>query len=812
MANTTISNDSMHSASGPSATASHPERRIAELAAILNRITTMNPHRAKPLADYATRDFETCRRMTETYRRHLDDTPIRREVAVLKEILPARMEPLRDTDSFAGRFVDGRVGHSSEIWGGYVGFYAFRGELEKLADDPSLSGHQRTATRDIIEFWSEHATHAKSWRNAYAEIKSLIDEMNRTDPVLAGKLDGLEWPEMAEHGDASNVKASGVMWFLASTTHRVAGLFFDGEKLLRLGIPGLIAAAREKRSEADGEPAEYYDSVIELLELLRDSVIGEYRRQAIALGKTELAEVLGAIMTRAPRTLHEAMQLGWMYVAATRILNVGRLDVWFGPFYAADLREGRITAERAQELTDSLWSLMYEEGHNFNSRVILGGKDRRDPESCDLFALLAIEATRRLKETRPQTTLRVYSGMNPELYDAALSAIGEGCTFPMLLNDDVNIPGVAHAFDVPESDAGLYVPLGCGEFLLDHTSVCSPNSAFLSTKCLEYALHDGRDALTGLQMGPRTGNPDTFPTYDDVFRAYAQQVRFFMAIVARKHAIGVRDVAADVPFLLASVLYDDCFDRGLPLLQGVRYLDGSTEVVSFVNTADSLTAIKTLVYDHKRFSLRRVVEALDDDYNGHDDVLAAINAVPKYGNDDPDADASAQAVHDLLAAEALSRSGEINAIRRYLIVHVNNHAHVQFGGMTAASADGRRAHAPFANANNPTPGKDISGTTAMLRSLAKIRCDNHAGVVQNMKFSRRMFTEYRSQTRALLDTYFDLGGTQAMISVVSREDLLDAMENPDKYANLMVRVGGYSARFVELSRDVQREIIARTLN
>lgn len=773
------------------------DEKAHELAQIVAGIGAMNPHAAKPLRDLR-QDFETCRQMTRAFQKHLGDPAPVRELAVLREIYPARLDPIEEEDLFAGRFSDGILGHCSEIWGGFVGFYLLEDELQRVLDSQALAPEEAEEARQMKLFWREHATHNIGYREAYQYLLRKRDQIGDAD-----------WPDLPEHW----IPQTPIMWFLAGT-HRIAGPFLDGQRLVTLGVDGLIAYARAMKAENPDRSAQtYYDATIAALELFRDSVIGYYEEQARRQQRHDLADTLAAIRHRPPQTLREAMQLAWLYLLTTRVLNMGRFDVWFGEFYQRDLEAGALTEEDAQALVDNLWKLMFEEGHNFNTRVILGGSDREHVEAADAFALLCIEATRRFRGTRPQTTLRIYTGLNPQVYDAALNAIGEGCTFPMLLNDDVNIPAVATAFGVSEEEAAQYVPLGCGEFLLETLSVCSPNSAFPLTKCLEYALHDGKDGLTGHQLGPHTGAAAGFATFEQLWRAYDRQVRFFMDIVATKQAIGYQVVGREVPFLFISALYHDCLERGKALMDGgVRYRDGSTEVIGFVNTADSLTAIKQLVYDEQRYTLEQVVAALDANFVGHEALRDALLTCPKYGNDLPAADDMAVRVHEHACHAGMAHSGKFNAIRKFAIVHVNNQAHVEFAGAMAPSADGRRAHEPVANANNPCAGRDVNGTTAMLKSLAKITPDIHVGVVQNMKFSRRMFTRYREKTRALLGAYFALGGTQAMISVLSRNDLEDAMEHPERHQNLIVRVGGYSARFVDLSRDIQLEILHRTLH
>jgi pyruvate-formate lyase len=780
------------------------EQKIGELRAIVDGIVRMDPHHGRPMRD-ARKELPTVRKMTAAFRAHEGSHQAVRELAVQKVLLPAGLQPIRSADLFAGRFADGPVGYSPEIWGGYVGYYFLEAPVEAVLASPDLPEAERKEWEDLRTFWREKATHNLGYREAW----------NYCLPRLKATM-GKDFLDLSEHfkfmadGGSANPL---ILWTFTDATNRVAGPFMDMSRLLDLGVEGLIRLVRERASaNTDSASVPFYESVTGSLELFRDEVIGRYEREARSAGLTELADTLAAVRSDPPRTLRQAIQLAWLYILVTRVLNVGRLDVWFGKFYTDDLAAGRLTPDSAQTLVNSFWRLMYDEGHNFNSRVVLGGKDRENPASADRFALLCLESTRKFKLTRPQTTLRMYEGMNEAVAEAAFKAIGEGCTFPMLLNDDVNIPAVATAFGVTEQEAALYVPLGCGELLLEKINICSPNSAFLPSKCLEYALHDGRDGLTGHQIGPRTGNPASFVRFEQLWKAYDTQVRYFMELSALKHAIGHRVVRREAPFLLVSALYHDCLEKGRGLLDGVRYLDGTTEVVGYSNAADSLTALKKLVYDEKRYSLLEIVTALDSNFAGSGSLQKELLACPKFGNDIPEADEMAGRVHEHLAYCALNHSGALGEIRKYMIVHVNNHAHVAFGGLTAASADGRGNHETLANANNPTPGRDTNGTTAMMKSLASISPSIHGGAVQNMKFSRQMFTDYLPKTRALFKAYFAMGGTQAMVTVVSREDLEDAMSHPERHQNLVVRVGGYSARFVELSRDVQLEILNRTLN
>jgi pyruvate-formate lyase len=513
--------------------------------------------------------------------------------------------------------------------------------------------------------------------------------------------------------------------------------------------------------------------------------------------------------------LFEACQLAWLYALHAGTWNYGRMDVWLGRFLADDLRAGRMTEAEALRLLCGWWRLMKAYDNQYNNRVIIGGLGRGAEEevaAADRFALLAIEATRCLRLNQPQLSLRFHRGQNPALMDLALTAIGEGCTFPMLYNDDINVPAVARAFGVSSDEAVHYLPFGCGESTLAGRAVSSPNGVVNLPKAFELALRNGYDPVARRFAGPRTGAPAGFSSFEDLWQAYAAQLAHVVAPLAEHQRIEYAIAGGEAPFLFLSALTDDCLSRGRPLLSGgVRHLAATLETYGNTNAADGLHAIDQLVFRERKLTLPQIVAACDADFEGpsHAAMRRALLAVPKYGNDDDGADAMARRVHEHicgLSAEQAARVG----LQAHLVVIINNWANVVLGSHTGATPDGRKAREAFANGNNPAPGADRHGVTAFLNSLVKLDPCLHAGAVQNMKFSRELFTRYRPKLEALLVGYWASGGTQAMITVVSPDDLAAAMVEPEKWVHLMVRVGGFSARFVDLPRGAQEEILRRT--
>jgi pyruvate-formate lyase len=381
----------------------------------------------------------------------------------------------------------------------------------------------------------------------------------------------------------------------------------------------------------------------------------------------------------------------------------------------------------------------------------------------------------------------------------------------MLYNDDINVEAVANAFRVSREEAEQYVPFGCGEFILDHRSMGTPSGVINLLKALEAVLHNGSDPMTGRRIGLATGVLQDFTSFDKLFDAYKQQIEYYTQIMAEQEELEYRVVGQNAVYLYTSMLYDDCLDRGNSLFEGgITYLGGTLETYGNINTADSLTAIRDLVYEKKRFSLEQLVQILDANFQGFEQDRKALLKVPKYGNDDECADEMAKKVHEHICSTIRKQSSRTN-LHSYLNVIINNSANTILGRYTSASADGRRTREQMTNGNTPSGGSDRNGMTALLNSIVKLDSRNHAGAVHNLKCSRELFTDRREQFKAVLDTYFAKGGTQLMISVINRVELERAMVEPEKYTHVFVRVGGFSARFVELDRDVQEEILNRTL-
>ncbi len=733
---------------------------------------------------------------TAAYQKYSDNIYLR-EINCVKIQWKAMFQPIESNDLFAGFTRQAPIGFSPQTDEKTVGYYMLSKALEKLKSDPQLSKEHNEQLDFLIEFWNKNNTVNLTWKAFNPEMKKVLfqDEY---------------W---AEPGIAF------VLW-------RMSGVQMDYEKLVRLGIPGLRNEIEtfKNKVQKDSEAFNMYQTMLMALDTLVEAclfyadVLSEMQENELSLDRKKELKIMEVVLRKLPQykpeSLREAMQLIFIYNGIDSARNYGRLDEALGSIFIQDLETNRCSEEEAVRLLCSFWRLIARRNFRYDSRIIIGGKGRINEKAADEIALLMIEATRITKDIVPQLALRFYPEQNPALYQKALDTIAEGNPFPMLYNDEVNIPSVMRAFDIPYEEAVHAIQYGCGEYVLNHKSVGTPSAVINLLQALNVTLSNGIDPLTGKPMGmplERYEKYGNFESFDQLWKAYCEQVEYYVEQLALHEEFEYKIAGVNAPFLYSSMLMDDCIQVGKPIFAGgIRYLGGTLESYGNSNTADSFTAIKKLVYEEKKTSINEIREAIKADFVGYELLKKWMLDCPKYGNDHAEADDMLVKVHEHVCNYTRNQREKTN-MHSYLIVVINNDANTVIGENTAASPDGRNARKFMNPANNPVGGADKNGVTAFLNSLVKPRTDIHAGAVQNMKFSKEMFTHYRDKLEILLMTYWKKGGAQAMLTVVGREDLQQAMIHPERYQNLIVRVGGFSERFVNLPRHTQEEILSRTL-
>lgn len=731
--------------------------------------------------------------LTETYKKYRHSHPALLEAACFRVMYPAMLLDPAENDPLAGRADVLPLGLGHQYTNGEFGFVINKAWFRGAMADRALPEEQRARLRTLWDYWETRNTIAKAEDRQPASEKQYMHAAN--------------WSE----GPATLLPS-----------YRIAGLNLDYEKLLRLGLPGLMEEVRRSQAASPVRDTRLYEGMVQSLEVVAQVFLWYADRIRAQAGSccdparraelAEMARICRKLAGHRPDTFREALQLVCLYSIVAGPREWGRMDDYLAEYYAQDVRAGLLDDEETIRLLTGLWRLMIAKEQITDDRVIIGGRGRRHERNADRLAMLMMETSRRVADIVPQLTLRFYQGQNPALYEKGLEVIGEGCTYPMLYNDDVIIPGIMKVFGVEEREAEDYLPFGCGEFIINHRRINTPNSFINLSNALLGTLNNGRETLENAYICPDRGCLADYESFDELFDAYCRNVDDLMDIAAAMQGRSYEVLREDMSMNLISVLYDDCLARGRGLLDGgAAGLDGCCEMYGLVTAGESLYAIKKLVYEDRAISRETLTAALKAQFAGYERERAMLLAAPKYGNDDPAVDAVVAKVHELVCFSSLGKSGKYG-LDRFTIVNINNKGNTMLGRFTGATPNGRPARDSLSNGNNPTAGMDKNGVTAFLNSLLKMRTDIHAGVVQNMKFSKEVFRDMRDTVvKPLLDAYFQGGGAQAMISVVGREDLENAMREPEKYGNLIVRVGGFSARFVELDRDIQTDILNRTM-
>lgn len=735
-------------------------------------------------------------RFTEAYQHAAHLHPYLREVACLRVQTHEILLPIADDDLFAGRIDRMFVGIDPERGGlTDAAYFCQQDMLRELLQAPDVSPALVRDVQYLLDFWRDEVTHARC-REAF--------------------------PPLLRQGLPSDA------YYLAEEAsypmYGLGGSCLDYHKLLTSGIPGLrqMVDARRQESERNGEEnSAFYSSLLIGLDIVCEAAL-HYAAQAREKAATttdlsrracltRMATSLEQICLHPPQSYYEAIQLFWLYALIALPRNYGRMDVYLGDFLSRDLDAGVLTEEEAFVLTRGLWRLIIARGDNFNNRIMIGGKGRPNPDEADRFALLALRVQQDCGETIPQLSLRWHDGMNPELWRRSFAVIAGGSTFPILYNDDVTVSAVQQALNVDEAAAVDYMAYGCGEIVLDHQSVGSPDGALNLLKVLDITLHNGVDNFTGRTMGLSLGTLADFPTFDSLQSAFAKQVEHQIQMLASAQETIYAVTGRYAAYPLLSLLYDDCVARGKPLLAGgVRYLGGTLETFGNNSCADALLAIKTAIYDERTLTAQSLMDCLQRNFAGYERERRYLAGLPKFGNDDADADAMSLWVNQLAGGLA-QRQTTRTSLDSFNIVLVNNGDSVLLGKATAASADGRQAGEPLSNGNQPSAGFDRHGPTALLNSMAKLDPSTHAGATHNLKISRMMITQWREELAQLIRGYFNQGGSQVMITVTDAQELEQALVHPEQYQHLIVRVGGYSERFILLPEDIQREVLRRTL-
>ncbi len=534
----------------------------------------------------------------------------------------------------------------------------------------------------------------------------------------------------------------------------------------------------------------------------------------------------------APRDFWEALQMYWFMHLGTitelngwDAMNPGHLDRYFYPFYARELESGTLSREWAKELLSAFWikfnnhpappkvGVTAAESGTYNdfTNINLGGLLEDGTDGVNEISYMMLEVLDEIHLLQPQANIQL-SRKNPDRFlKAALRVIRKGYGYPSIFNADTVIEQMIRA-GKSVKDAREGGTSGCVETGAFGKEAYILTGYLNTPKIFELALNNGVDPVSGKRIGPETGDPAQFRTFDDLYGAFEKQLNHIVEIKVKGNQFIERMYADYAPAVFLSVLTDDCIKKGRDYNDGgPRYNTNYIQCVGIGTMTDSLSALKKHVFEEKAFSMEDVLQALKSNFEG-DEVLRLTfaNKTPRWGNDDDYADDIMKRVFESLFSEIDGRPNTKGG--RYHIDMLPTTCHIYFGSVTGATPDGRQAGLPLSEGISPVQGADRNGPTAVIRSCGKMDQIRTGGTLLNMKFMPRVLEgdEGIEKLARLVRTYFRYDAHHIQFNVVDSKTLRDAQVHPEEYRDLIVRVAGYSDYFCDIGLDLQEEIISRT--
>ena len=557
--------------------------------------------------------------------------------------------------------------------------------------------------------------------------------------------------------------------------------------------------------------------------------------------KAELLEI-ARITAKVPRypaeTFHEALQSQWFIQVFSRLeqktgatISNGRMDQYLYPYYAKDLKEGRIDRERAKELFQCMWLAMaqyqdlyispagvkFNEGYAHWEAVTVGGVDENGNDAVNELTYILLENKREFPLNYPDLAARVHSGSSDEYLREVAVTIKEGSGFPKLINDEEVIP-LLKAKGADAASANDYAVSGCTEVRMPNLDTFTTPCAFLNIGAVvELALRNGRMKKYGDELLTiETGDPRTFTKWEDFLNAFIAQEKYILGITFRQQEVANKMRPKHFASPLGSALHKLCMESCTDLHAekipgGIDF--GYFDFIGLGTAADSLSSIKKHIYEDKDLDWDSVLEAIDHDFEGYETVRSRLQNSPAYGNDDPYADELAKLIDRTGVEFAHDNAGKlgINIDLRY----VSQSSNVPFGKVVSALPNGRKAGTALSDGSSASQGADVNGPTSVLLSNFNTKntdYNNRASRLLNIKLSPSVVQgeEGTQKLIAFIRAWCKLKLWHLQFNIINRETLLKARENPEQYRSLLVRVAGYSAYFTELSYDLQEDIIERT--
>lgn len=630
---------------------------------------------------------------------------------------------------------------------------------------------------------------------------------------------------------------------------RAPGHTVLGKKIYSKGLLDMKAAIQRSLDSLDflNDP-EAYDKREELkaMDIAADALIAFAKRHADKLRELaaneqeetrrkeleQMAAVCEHVPAHAPRTFWEALQYYWfVHLGVVTELNPwdsfnpGRLDQHLYPFYQRELEDGTLSQEWAKELLQSFWvkfnhhpsppkmGVTAKESNTYTDFALInvGGVKEDGSDAVNPLSYVLLDVIEEMRILQPSSMIQL-SKKNPDRFlKGALNIVKTGFGQPSIFNTDTIVQELVRQGKSLE-DARNGGCSGCVESGAFGVEAYILTGYFNLPKILEITLHNGVDPRTGKKIGLEPGGPAVFETFEDLLEAYRRQLQYFADIKLEGNNIIDRIYARSMPVPFLSLMIDDCIAKGKDYLDGgPRYNTSYVQGVGLGSMTDALTAIKYQVFDQQKLSMKELLDALNTDFEGYDALRNdLLNHTPKYGNDDDYADDVSRQVFDIYYNAINGRTSSKGGFFRINMLPTT--CHVYFGSVTGALPDGRKAWQPLSEGISPVQGADRQGPTAVVKSAAKIDHIKTGGTLLNQKFTPQFLADGEGIEKVahLVRSYFKMDGHHIQFNVVNAHTLRDAQKHPQNYRDLIVRVAGYSDYFVDLTEELQEEIIKRT--
>ena len=546
----------------------------------------------------------------------------------------------------------------------------------------------------------------------------------------------------------------------------------------------------------------------------------------------QIARINARVPAYKPETFWEAIQAVWTVESLLEVeenqtgMSIGRVDQYMYPFYKADKEAGRLTDYQAFELagcmlikmSEMMW-ITSEGGSKFFAgyqpfvNMCVGGVTREGKDATNELTYLLMDAVRHVKIYQPSLACRIHNQSPQKYMRKIVDVIRSGMGFPACHFDDTHIKMML-AKGVSMEDARDYCLMGCVEPQKSGRLYQWTSTAYTQWPiCIELVLNHGKTLWYGKQVCPDLGDLSQYKTFEQFDQAVKKQIQYVTKWSSVATVITQRVHRELAPKPLMSIMYEGCMEHGRDVSAGgAMYNFGPGVVWSGLATyADSMAAIKKLVYDDKKYTLEELNTALKANFVGYEQLRKDCLDAPKYGNDDDYADNIAADIIDFTERDHRQYKTLYSILSHGTLSISNN---TPLGQITGASANGRKAWMPLSDGISPTQGADFKGPTAIIKSVSKMACDcMNIGMVHNFKLMAGLLDtpEGENGIITLLRTASQMGNGEMQFNYLSNETLLEAQKHPEQYRDLIVRVAGYSAFFVELCKDVQDEIISRTM-